>query len=150
MASHKHKTAQGAGSAGGAVETGAGTNTTTTEAVGPAPGAMASGAATEPPGVAEAAREDLARQAETVTAPGGSVEEVLGQVIHGMLDEAVLPVTHLRVRATREGFRRCGRAWSVAEQRVSADEFSEDEILRMLTDPDLVVVPECGPLAEIE
>jgi hypothetical protein len=85
-----------------------------------------------------------------VTAPGGSVEEVLGQVIHGMLDEAVLPVTHLRVRATREGFRRCGRAWSVAEQRVSADEFSEDEILRMLTDPDLVVVPECGPLAEIE
>ncbi|HRD35073.1 MAG TPA: hypothetical protein PLR02_12540 [Rhodocyclaceae bacterium] len=150
MASHKHKTAQGAGSAGGAVETGAGTNTTTTEAVGPAPGAMASGAATEPPGVAEAAREDLARQAEAVTAPGGSVEEVLGQVIHGMLDEAVLPVTHLRVRATREGFRRCGRAWSVAEQRVSADEFSEDEILRMLTDPDLVVVPECGPLAEIE
>lgn len=149
MASHKHKTAPGAGSAGGAVETGAGTNTTS-EAVGSAPGAVASGAATESSAAAEAAREDLARRAEAVTAPGGDAGEVTGQVIHGTLDEAVLPVTHLRVRATREGFRRCGRAWSLAEQRVSADAFSEDEILRLLTDPDLVVVPECGPLAEIE
>ena len=54
-------------------------------------------------------------------------------------------VTHLHVRAARDGFRRCGRAWPAAGVTVAVDEFGEDEIERLLNDPDLLVTPVCDP-----
>lgn len=53
------------------------------------------------------------------------------------MDEPIL--THLRVRARRDGFRRCGRAWPAAGVTVPADDFSDDEIARLLDEPMLDV-----------
>jgi competence protein ComEA len=48
-------------------------------------------------------------------------------------------LTHLRVRARRDGFRRCGRAWPAAGVTVAADDFSDDELARLLGEPMLEV-----------
>lgn len=114
--------------------------------VSPAPGAEA---AVDP--AAESAREAQLAIAESLTPPGGSVDEILGAVVvAGALEEGEGVVTHLRVRALREGFRRCGRAWSVHEIDVAADAFTEAEVERLLAEPNLVVVPVCGPARPIE
>lgn len=98
----------------------------------------------------EAAAEDLARAAEAVTPPGGSADEIVAAQVAGATEEAEAVVTHLHVRAVREGFRRCGRAWPAAGVEVPADAFSDEEITRLLNEPQLVVMPVCRPLPEIE
>jgi len=114
----------------------------------PEPG-VAQLAAVDP--AAEAAREAQLAIAESLTPPGGSVDEILGAVVvAGSLAEGEEVVTHLRVRALRDGFRRCGRAWSAHEVEVAADAFSEAEVERLLAEPNLVVVPVCGPARPIE
>ncbi|MDR0701319.1 MAG: hypothetical protein LBF61_02750 [Azoarcus sp.] len=51
----------------------------------------------------------------------------------------VLRATHIRVAARyRDGFRRCGRAWSLTPVDVQINEFSAGEIERLLNDPALV------------
>lgn len=45
------------------------------------------------------------------------------------------------VTAQVDGFRRAGRAWSREATRVSADEFSADEIAALLAEPMLDVLP---------
>jgi hypothetical protein len=100
---------------------------------------------------AESAREEQLAIAESLTPPGGSVDEILGgAVVAGSVEEFDGAVTHLRVRALRDGFRRCGRAWSAHEVEVAADAFSEAEVERLLAEPNLVVVPVCGPARPIE
>jgi hypothetical protein len=102
---------------------------------------------TEPDGVAdEPAREALARAAEAVVQPG----EDAGELVQWSLETAEPVVTHLLVRALRDGFRRCGRAWSQAGDEVPVDGFSEADLVRLMADPDLVVVPVARPLPEIE
>ena len=44
------------------------------------------------------------------------------------------------VTAKAEGFRRAGRAWSVAPTEVSVDEFSDAELLALAGEPMLDVV----------
>ncbi|MFN3985734.1 MAG: hypothetical protein ACK4KV_09590 [Rhodocyclaceae bacterium] len=126
------------------------TNTSASDGTTLAPGGMPSGAAGGDDAAAEAAREDLARRAEAVTPPGGRVDDHLGEFITGTLDEAPLQATHLHVRARRDGFRRCGRAWPVAGVEVSVDAFTDAEVERLMSDPDLLVLPVCRPLPEIE
>lgn len=114
--------------------------------VSPAPGAEA---AVDP--AAESAREEQLAIAESLTPPGGSVDEILGgAVVAGSVEEFDGAITHLRVRALRDGFRRCGRAWSAHEVEVAADAFTEAEVERLLAEPNLVVVPVCGPARPIE
>lgn len=57
-------------------------------------------------------------------------------------------VTHLRVASKApEGFRRCGRHWGPEPVEVDADEFTEEEILRLLGEPELIVAAVTGGLA---
>lgn len=121
-----------------------GTNTVS-ESSSDAAGALAPAAAGGDP-AAESAAEDHARRAESLIPPGGS----LGEVVAGQLDEAWPTITHLRVRALHDGFRRCGRVWTVAEQEVDVGEFTDVEIERLLNEPALLVMPVSAPLPEIE
>ncbi|HRQ57658.1 MAG TPA: hypothetical protein PLN31_09575 [Azoarcus taiwanensis] len=98
----------------------------------------------------EPATEDRARMAEAVTPPGGSADEIAGAQVVATLEEADYTVTHLHVRALRDGFRRCGRAWPAAGVEVPAEDFSDEEITRLLNEPLLAVMPVCRPLPEIE
>lgn len=50
-------------------------------------------------------------------------------------------VTHLFVQAKRDGFRRAGRAWPAEQTVVPIDEFTEDQVRELLSEPQLVVVP---------
>ncbi|ENO92726.1 hypothetical protein C662_10246 [Thauera sp. 28] len=102
---------------------------------------------TGPDGAAdEPAREALARAAEAVVQPG----EDAGELYQATLEAAEPVVTHLRVRALQDGFRRCGRAWPAAGVEVSVDEFDHAELMRLMADPELVVESVCRPLPEIE
>lgn len=47
--------------------------------------------------------------------------------------------THLRVAARVDGFRRCGRAWPASGTTVPKSGFDDDQVARLLADPDLVV-----------
>ncbi|MDR1889645.1 MAG: hypothetical protein LBQ81_09760 [Zoogloeaceae bacterium] len=53
------------------------------------------------------------------------------------LPPAVIP--HLRVRAFRAGHRRAGRAWPTEGVTVAVDEFSKDQVLALMADPNLSV-----------
>ena len=45
----------------------------------------------------------------------------------------------LRVVATRNGYRRAGRAWSTAKTEVPADNFTDEELAALESDPNLAV-----------
>ncbi len=49
-----------------------------------------------------------------------------------------LPTHHL-ITARRDGFRRAGRAWSVAPTRVDVDDFSAEELAALRAEPMLTV-----------
>lgn len=114
--------------------------------------ALADGQGDTPPtgGQDEAADEDRARVAEAVTPPGGSADEIAAAQVVATLEEADYTVTHLHVRALRDGFRRCGRAWPAAGVEVPAGGFSDEEITRLLNEPQLAVMPVFRPLPELE
>lgn len=48
-------------------------------------------------------------------------------------------VPGLRVKSKTEGFRRGGRAWSVAETEVPASEFSKEQLKRIREERELLV-----------
>lgn len=50
-------------------------------------------------------------------------------------------VTHFRIAALTDGFRRCGRAWPAAGVEVAAEDLAEGDIERLLAEPELVVTP---------
>lgn len=57
-------------------------------------------------------------------------------------------VVHLRIASrSPEGFRRCGRRWGPEAVEVSADEFSDEEILRLFAEPELIVLAVTGGTA---
>lgn len=90
----------------------------------------------------EAAREDLARQAEAVTPPGGDAGEILQGQIEERPDDAdpgECIVTGIHVRALVDGFRRAGRAWPAAGVEVPAGEYDADQLAALLDEPMLVV-----------
>ncbi len=60
-------------------------------------------------------------------------EDVLG------LAPVVAIKTHLRVAARVDGFRRCGRAWPASGDTVAKADFTQEQIERLMADPDLVV-----------
>lgn len=45
----------------------------------------------------------------------------------------------LRIMAKRDGFRRCGRAWSAKPAEVSAEEFTQEELQTLIDEPMLVI-----------
>ncbi len=49
--------------------------------------------------------------------------------------------THLAVSAKKAGFRRAGRAWGTEPTEVSIDEFTDEQIQQLLSDPMLTVLP---------
>lgn len=53
-----------------------------------------------------------------------------------------IKATALLVTARRDGFRRCGRAWSREQTRVPIDELTADEVEALLAEPMLDVVVE--------
>lgn len=48
-------------------------------------------------------------------------------------------VPGLRVKSKTEGFRRGGRAWSVAETEVAASEFTKAQLEQIRNEPELLV-----------
>lgn len=95
---------------------------------------------------AEPAAEALARAAEAVTQPG----EDVGEILAAQRDVPELVMTHVFVRASADGYRRCGRAWPAAGVEVSVDDFTAAELERLFRDPGLLVLPVCRPLPAIE
>lgn len=57
----------------------------------------------------------------------------------GVVGGTALP-THYLITASRDGFRRAGRAWSVAPTRVDVDDFSAAELAALRAEPMLTVV----------
>ena len=51
------------------------------------------------------------------------------------------PVTHYRIAAHTNGFRRCGRAWPAAGVEVAVADLAEGDIERLLAERELVVTP---------
>ncbi|THF60909.1 HI1506-related protein [Pseudothauera rhizosphaerae] len=127
-----------------------GTNTSASGSGSPAPELSGAGADV----AAEIAAEEQARAAEALAAAGAGpgVLEVdpASPVVaaEGERQDDARPgepiVTHLRVRARRDGFRRCGRAWPAKGVTVGVDQFTEDQVARLLADPDLMVEPLSG------
>jgi hypothetical protein len=54
-------------------------------------------------------------------------------------DETKIEPAKLCVIARSEGFRRAGRAWSVAPTEVETKEFSADQLAALRADPMLIV-----------
>ena len=50
----------------------------------------------------------------------------------------------LAIAATRDGFRRCGRAWGVKPQIVSASDFTEEQLEALRADPNIIVTDGAG------
>lgn len=105
------------------------------------------------------ARPDAEAPAEAPTetpaaAPAETPIETLApepqDVVTATLETAAPTLTGLRVTAKHDGFRRCGRAWPASGVEVSADDFTDAEIERLVAEPELVVVPVFGPAREIE
>lgn len=88
------------------------------------------------------------RESEAAKASGVSPDA--GEDTAATLETAVPTLTHLRVTAKHDGFRRCGRAWPASGVEVSAEDFTDTEIERLVTEPELVVVPVFGPAREID
>ena len=93
---------------------------------------------------AEAASEARAIEAEAVVEPGGSLTEVL------CADRLEGTLSHLHVRALPEhGFRRAGRFWPPGEGvTVIADNFTDDQLVQLLSEQNLVVTPILREAAE--
>lgn len=69
----------------------------------------------------------------------GTVEEFAGEPGQGVPIASY--VTHLRIASRSPGgFRRCGRRWGPQPVEVRSDEFSDDEILRLFAEPELIVL----------
>lgn len=60
---------------------------------------------------------------------------------------AEVKVDKLVVRSLSAGFRRGGRAWPAEEVTVNADEFTDEQIEQLLTEPMLVVIQVAGDAA---
>lgn len=50
-------------------------------------------------------------------------------------------MSKLKIAATRDGFRRAGRAWTKEPQTVDASEFTEEQIEQLKADPNIFVAP---------
>ena len=53
-------------------------------------------------------------------------------------------MSKLRIAATRDGFRRCGRAWNRAPVDVDPSEFTEEQIEQLRADPSIIVTDAAG------
>ena len=53
-------------------------------------------------------------------------------------------MSHLRIAAARDGFRRAGRAWTRKPVIVAVDEFDPEQLEQLRDDPGIDVIP-CGP-----
>lgn len=118
-----------------------------------APRAHTAQVASPAPTVAPAAGEQTGDAGLSPVAQGESISAELvqlgGAIGEGeQLGESGLPpvaqseslaVTHVQVRALRDGFRRAGRAWSTALVLVPIDEFSDEQIEQLATEPMLYV-----------
>ena len=105
----------------------------------------------KPAAADEAAREDLARQAEAVTPPGGDAGEILDAQSGTRPDDSdpgEVILTRLRVRARRNGFRRAGRAWPDSAVEVSADAFTAEQIAALVAEPMLEVTLFSGEIEQ--
>jgi len=75
----------------------------------------------------------------------GTVEEFAGEPGQGAPIASY--VTSLRVASrSPSGFRRCGRRWGPQAVEVPSDEFSDDEILQLFAEPELIVLAVTGGL----
>lgn len=104
-----------------------------------------------PPGVEQPSPDWLAiAEAAHQAAIAGTVEEMADDPAPG-IQVGGFVVTHLRVVSKApEGFRRCGRHWGPVPVDVDADEFTEEEILRLLGEPELIVAAVTGSLAPLD
>ncbi len=75
----------------------------------------------------------------------GTVEQFAGEPGQGAPIASY--VTSLRVASrSPSGFRRCGRRWGPQAVEVPSDEFSDDEILQLFAEPELIVLAVTGGL----
>lgn len=96
--------------------------------------------AAQPAPDAEAAQANRETIAEALTAPGGNLADLLA--------EGAPEVTHLHVRALRDGRRRAGRAWPAAGVEVRVEDFTDDQVAQLFADPQLSVTAISAPEAE--
>ncbi|MCC4116352.1 hypothetical protein LLG90_13410 [Aromatoleum toluclasticum] len=91
----------------------------------------------------------IAESAFAGTPIAGTVEEVAGEPGPGtVVSGFVMP--HLRIASrSPAGFRRCGRRWGPEPVEVDAAEFTEDEIMRLFAEPELMVAAVIGALAPV-
>ena len=50
-------------------------------------------------------------------------------------------MSKLKVAATRDGWRRAGRAWTKEPQTVDASDFTSEQIEQLKADPNIIVMP---------
>lgn len=55
--------------------------------------------------------------------------------------QADLVVSHYRIAARTDGFRRCGRAWPAAGVEVAVEDLAEGDLDRLRAERELVVTP---------
>lgn len=110
-------------------------------------------ATTPAPTVAPAAGEKAAEtglppiaQGENIPAElvqlGGAIgegEQIGESGLPPLVQSENLAVTHVQVKSLRDGFRRAGRAWSTSPELVPIDEFSDEQIEQLATEPMLSV-----------
>lgn len=93
---------------------------------------------------AEDAAESAAAPAADAAAPSAEISdaEVDRQIDAGIANAVAgrrsVP-TRLKVRSTREGHRRAGRAWSTAAMDVAIADFTPAQLEQLLGDPTLIV-----------
>lgn len=83
---------------------------------------------------------------ESASAPQTEQTDVNLSGIEQPAAQEVTLLTQFLVSAHVDGFRRCGRSWSRQQISVSADEFSESEILALMNEPMLDVIGVSKPL----
>lgn len=83
-----------------------------------------------------AAKKSAAHRAETHTPPPAS------STLPPVADDGAGGKTALIITSAREGFRRAGRAWSVAPTRVAMSDFTAEQLAQLAAEPMLTVICE--------